>query len=145
MSAQTEATITKIVNTERPFSGFQFTEDHFAGTAPIRRLFSLGRGHGARTLVVEDIPSAGAVADENAEITGLAPDYKLGDLKRISFWKKRFKDKRDIAGLNSRQCVGYTPSPISGIPSMRTHGHLTPMSCISRLGTTSNMFPAAHG
>lgn len=107
MSRLAPATATDVVSTDRPFSSFAFTETHFDGTAPIRRLFSLGRSHGASTLVIEVVPAAGAVEDENAELADISRDYRMADLKRISFWKQSFSDTAAIRSLTDEECLGY--------------------------------------
>jgi hypothetical protein len=107
MSRLASATATKVVSTDRPFSSFAFTEANFAGTPPIRRLFSLARGHGARTLVLEDIPATEEVDDENQELAALAPDYQMADLKRVSFWNESFTEREAIGSLTDGHCLGY--------------------------------------
>jgi len=94
---------------EPPFSNFQFVDDHFGGGVAIRRLFSLARAQSRefKTLVVEDIPAAGVVADENAELAKLYSDYQFGGLKRISFWRPKIADEAALAAVDAKECVGW--------------------------------------
>jgi len=71
----------------RPFSNFDFIDKTFPNAPAIRRIFSLGRAFEARSLVIEDLCPSGLIADENAELLAMFPDYTMPDLKRVSFWR----------------------------------------------------------
>ncbi len=92
-----------------PFSNFQFVEDNFGGTAAIRRLFSLARAHSRdfQSVVVEDIPSVGVVAEENAELARLYADFQCAGLKRLSFWRSIIVDEATLNTANPTDCVGW--------------------------------------
>ena len=107
----------EFVCTERPFSGFDFAEARFAGSPPIRRLFSLGRSKGARSLIVEAVEPEGPVLEENDDITSIAPDHSAVALIRVSFWKKAVKNHADFSSLTSRYGIGYAILKHDEIPS----------------------------
>ncbi|MFA6286153.1 MAG: hypothetical protein WC661_02115 [Opitutaceae bacterium] len=108
MSRLSHASKIDVVKIERPFSNFKFAEGRFGGGYPIRRLFSQARCRDCKTLVIEDVPAAAAVADENAEILELFPDYQMTGLVRLSFWKVAFTKPEDMAAIDGlKYCVGY--------------------------------------
>jgi hypothetical protein len=106
MSRLATASKVEVVPVIRPFSNFDFVDDHFQGSFPIRRLFSQARSRDCQTVVLEEIPAVGAVADENGEITKLFPDYQMQGLRRLSFWSTKFHE-REIAQQNAKDCVGF--------------------------------------
>lgn len=97
----------EVVSVVRPFSNFDFADDRFQGSFPIRRLFSQARSRDCRTAVLEDIPAAGAVADENGEIKGLFPDHHMQALRRVSFWRSKFKKENEISKQDADECIGF--------------------------------------
>jgi hypothetical protein len=105
----------EIFSVDRPFSGFQFAEDRFAGSPPIRKLFSLNRCREGHTLIIEKVPAEGTVKDENEEMAALYPDFRHVDLCRISFWKKAVNEDA-LGDLTSDDCIG-TGESIQYIPS----------------------------
>ena len=107
MSRLATASKVEVFSLAKPFSNFDFVDDYFQGRFPIRRLFSQARSREARTVVMEEIPVAGAVADENAEIAKLFPDYQIQGLRRISFWRSDFKDEKDIPQQDTKDCLGF--------------------------------------
>src|SRR6266542_2898587 len=86
----------RIIPIARPFSNFDFVDQEFSGSAPIRRLFSQARSRKAQTLVIEDVPAEGAVADENTELLSYFSDYTMGLLRRVSFWKTTFANEPEL-------------------------------------------------
>jgi hypothetical protein len=107
MSRLEAAIATIVIPIDRPFSNFLFAEQNFEGSYPIRRLFSEARSRTCRTLVIEDVPATGVVADENDEIVRLWPDYKPAELKRLSFWKAPFTDIEAVRSIPPEHCFGY--------------------------------------
>lgn len=59
------------IDLSQPFSCFDIVDDMFGGSPAVHRCFSLARSFDARTLVLEDIPAAGIIEDENNEILDL--------------------------------------------------------------------------
>jgi len=97
----------EIISTASPFSGFQFVEDYFDSSPAVHRCFSLARSAGVQTLVFEDIDEAGLVLDENQEIKTYAPDHVMTGLKRLSFWKSKFKRGVALKSKNDSDLIGY--------------------------------------
>lgn len=96
--------------TEKPrrqFSSFRFVEETFDGTSSIRRLFSIARSQGAETLVIEEVPAEGAVADEVEEIKERLKGYEMAGLKRLTFWRAEFRSRHAIKTLPADAFVGY--------------------------------------
>ncbi len=118
------------------FSNFDFVEEHFGGCITIRRLFSLARAtcRNFKTVVVEEVPPDGAVADENAELLHLFPDYCCVAVRRLSFWSIPLSDTEELANADAKACLGWAvvkhdratvPSrPTSpGLPAQIEHLH----------------------
>jgi len=97
----------KVESAAQPFSCFNFVERHYGDFVPLRRCFSLGRSFNFKTLVIENIPPAGLVKEENAEISSYFADHEMKGLQRLSFWKSSFRSKRAIASRNDAELVGY--------------------------------------
>ena len=107
MSRLATASNVKVVSLAPPFSNFDFVDDHFQGIFPIRRLFSQARSRQCQTVVLEEIPAAGAVTDENNEIKTLFPDHQMNGLRRVSFWRSHFTKEAEIARQNEANCLGF--------------------------------------
>ncbi len=98
----------------KSFSNFDHVDEHYAqclgtGAASIRRLLSLARSRegGYRTLIEEDLPPTGPVADEIAEISALYPDYTCEGLRRLSFWRTVIRDEDELAAAPPEDCLGW--------------------------------------
>ncbi len=96
------------------FSNFDHVDDHYApcagtGAASIRRLLSLARARdgGYRTLIEEDVPPTGAVADEIEELRGLYRDYSCKGIRRLSFWRTIIRDEQELAVASPDDCLGW--------------------------------------
>jgi hypothetical protein len=117
MSHLAEATSLEVVSVDRPFSGFQFAEDRFAGSPPIRKLFSLNRCREGRSLIIEKVPPKSMVEEENEEMADLYPDFLHVDLCRISFWK-RAVTATSLEELTDDDCIGYALLKLDQVPSL---------------------------
>jgi hypothetical protein len=106
-----------VVATDPPFSNFDFVEREFAGSPPIRRLFSQARSRKVRTLVIEEVSPEGPIAAENTELQQLFPDYRMVALRRLSFWKSSFTDASAIPSLCDEDCVGWAILKLDYCPS----------------------------
>ncbi len=106
-----------LISFEQSFSSFIFVEERYGEeNFAIRRLFSIARSHGARTLMVEPIEPAGIISDENDEIKRYAADYEMKGLERLSFWRSPLA----TLGANTfpeRDCVGYAILKHDAVPS----------------------------
>lgn len=107
MSRLSPANKIEVVDLRRPRSNFLFVEQNFQGSPPIRRFFSQARSRECQTLVMEDVPATGPVAEENQEIHELFPDHRMVALKRLSFWKPLFDKPEAMERLTSEDCFGY--------------------------------------
>lgn len=101
----------------RPFSNFDYVDAHYNSRRAIRRLFSQARSYDCVTLIEEDIPPTGIIADENKELAALYRDYTMLGLKRMSFWAEPVETERDIKSLTSAEPVGYAILKRDAVPS----------------------------
>lgn len=110
-----------------PFSSFDYVEDRFGPVVSIRRLFSLSRSRGGKTLLTEDISPDAAISAENRDIARQHPGYKMGGLKRLTFWKTRIRTESELSSLSPNDLLGYAILkndccvPIGGKDSSRWH------------------------
>lgn len=93
----------KFVSGANGFSSFDFVE-LFEGLSSLHRCFSLARSFKFKTLVIEHIPPAGLVKDENDELSSLFPSYVAGDLLRLRFWSNAFKE---LNAVEDDALLGY--------------------------------------
>jgi hypothetical protein len=120
MSRLSQASKIEILNIARPFSNFKFAEDRFGGSYPIRRLFSQARCRDCKTLVIENVPAEGVVAEENSEILEIFHDYQMTGLVRLSFWKIAFAKPEDLETIDGLKfCVGYALLKKDSCPSQK--------------------------
>ncbi|ADH86509.1 hypothetical protein [Desulfurivibrio alkaliphilus] len=101
---------------ESPFSSFDFVEKRFGETNSIRRLFSLARSFSCQTLIVETIPVAGIITEENEDILARYPDHRNDGLLRLSFWNVELSAKAH-PHLNQENLVGYAILKFDSVPS----------------------------
>jgi hypothetical protein len=94
----------EFISLAQPFSSFQFVEDRFSGSNPIRKIFSTARCRKAGTLVYERIPAQGNIADENDCILALDPGFVPVDLIRLSFWECSLEESGTFP---EDKCIGY--------------------------------------
>jgi hypothetical protein len=90
-----------------PFSFFDFIETRFGDYDSIRRIFSLARSFHAESLVLENIPPCGIIAEENEDLCQLFPSYSNAGLIRLSFWKSPLTTIDSISSLPNDDLVGY--------------------------------------
>jgi len=92
---------------EPPFSCFNFVGKSFDGLPAIHRCFSLARAFGAKTFIIEKIPGAGFINNENKELHNLFSSYSCGNLLRISFWNNKLSSQDDILKSTNKHLIGY--------------------------------------
>ncbi|MSU51197.1 MAG: hypothetical protein EXS37_19265 [Opitutus sp.] len=134
----------RFVPFKRPFSNFDFVEKEFSGSPPIRRLFSQARSRNATTLVFEEVLPDGAVADECAELLALFPDYAMGGLRRISFWKAEFHTEADLAHLKADDCIGWAILKQDCLPSKQLQRWHVFESVIRKYAHEHNYVPCSR-
>jgi hypothetical protein len=134
----------RVVSVDRPFSNFDFVDQEFFGWPPIRRLFSLARSRKARTLVIEEVPAEGAVADENGELLEYFPDYSMGGLRRLSFWCTAFTTADEIAAQPEQDCIGWAILKLDICPARKKNKWHVFESVIRKYAHEHNYVPCAH-
>ncbi|MBN1546926.1 MAG: hypothetical protein JW902_09725 [Syntrophaceae bacterium] len=102
-----------------PFSNFDFVDNEFGSVPAIRRLFSQARSYGCQTVVVESIPATGVIAEDDAELSSLFPDFKPAGLQRLSFWKTPLKSEKELLHSKSRSFLGFAILKRDNVPSRK--------------------------
>jgi hypothetical protein len=102
----------------RPFSSFEYVEDHFSGSPPIRKIFSIARCREAETLICERISAEDGVAEENEDLLALDPAFFAEELVRLSFWRSQVAS---CENLHQSDCIGYAILKLDQIPSVGWH------------------------
>jgi hypothetical protein len=97
----------KYIPTARPFSSFTYLEEEFEDQPSIHRCFSLARSMGFQTMLVEDIPAVGIIKDENEELPTYVKGFRMGGLKRLSFWKVQIANSGGMKGVSADDLIGY--------------------------------------
>ena len=88
-----EANATRLdwINTgiEHHFSNFLFVDRNYGSSNVLRRIFSLARKLGYRSLLIEKIVEADCtlLAEENAALKLRAPDFQKSEVRRLSFFR----------------------------------------------------------
>ncbi len=95
------------INTSPPFSNFDFVDNLFGDRPAIRRILSQARSYGCQTMIIEDIPAKGILAEDNAEISDLFSAFRPGGLKRLSFWKASLSSSENVSEANPDSLLGY--------------------------------------
>lgn len=108
----------ELISLERPFSSFEFVENRFSGSPPIRKIFSIARCRKAKTLVCERIPAEGGVAEENEDLLAMDHAFKAEELVRLSFWDSQAISCDELRG---KDCIGYAILKLDEIPSIGWH------------------------
>lgn len=89
---------------ERGFSNFLFIDSRYKSNTVLRRIFSLARKHGYRSLLIDEIPENDSplLVEENVALRVRRPDFVDSTVHRFSFF-------RCEAGhtLNQEDFIGY--------------------------------------
>ena len=74
---------------EHGFSNFLFVDRRYRSNNVLRRIFSLARKHGYRSLLIEEIAECDCslLAEENAALRIRRPDFKFATAHRLSFFR----------------------------------------------------------
>jgi hypothetical protein len=99
----------EVVQTERPFSNFQFIQQRFPTVRTLRRFFSQARAAGGKTLVIEELNPSHAVdtAEENDDISRRFSAVVASRVWRLSFFSKAFRTRRGLLGATGDDFIGY--------------------------------------
>lgn len=100
-----------------PFSCFDWVEANLAPTDAILRCFSLARILEAKSFIEEEISATGIVLEENNEILGMAADYRMTGLKRVSFWSVLINDPAKVGKAGVEALLGYAIFKRDVVPS----------------------------
>jgi len=103
-----------------PFSFFDFIEERFGNDFhnSIRRFFSLARSANAGSLLIESIPCAGIIAEENEDLKKLYPKHQCTSLYRLSFWSQTVKCDAPFQ-LANKFLLGYAILKKDTIPDKK--------------------------
>ena len=104
MSHLVEGTHCEVHSLDRPFSAFDFVEDRFSGSPPIRNLFSMSRAREGKTLVLEVVPATDGVAEENEDLAVQDSEFRSLAVIRVSFWDCVFEGDDPVPDGG---CLGY--------------------------------------
>ncbi|MFZ2653936.1 MAG: hypothetical protein WAX69_03405, partial [Victivallales bacterium] len=107
----------QLVPAIRPFSCFDFVENHFKGLPSIHRCLSIARTHELKTILMENIVPEGIIADENSEIQERYSDYKMTGLQRVSLWSTVLSSPDDVSKMTDDNLIGYAILKRDTIPS----------------------------
>jgi hypothetical protein len=104
---------TKIEDVRRHKSFFKLLESQFGGArhkgilTPLHRICSLTRGHGVKTVVIEEIGDALELIEENEDLERLGRGKRKHHVCRVSFFKIAFTKVAEIAQLPEGAFIGY--------------------------------------
>lgn len=72
---------------EKGFSNFLFTDQHYDSNPVLRRIFSLARKHGFKSLLIDEITESNCalLQAENAALACRRPDFQRSEVHRIAF------------------------------------------------------------
>lgn len=96
----------RFMSIERPFSNFDFIEQHFRGLNTLHRLMSQVRGNKGQTMVFEELEPSIASDEENEDLK-LCSDFVSSVLFRLSFFRARVHDGRKLATLGNGTFLGF--------------------------------------
>ena len=91
----------------RPQSNFDFFEARFPELLPLKRVLSLIRQHGERTIVIEKLARSRDLQEENEDIRRSCTNFSQSTALRLSFFKKSIIDQAQLATTTDRDFIGY--------------------------------------
>ena len=91
----------------RPESNFDFVEARFSELLPLKRVLSLIRQHGERTIVVEKLKPSKDLQEENDDIRCFCANFSQTTALRLSFFKKTISNAAQLAAATDRDFIGY--------------------------------------
>jgi hypothetical protein len=99
--------IIKILNIERPFSNFDFIENEFGEFPQLRRIMSQVRQHNGKSLIFEKVDESLDLCQENEDIIKRSKCKVESQSFRLSFFKRRALNYKDILRMRSKDFIGY--------------------------------------
>src|SRR6266404_7201409 len=91
----------------RPQSNFDFVDARFPELLPLKRVLSLIRQHGERTIVVERIGLSKDLQEENEDLRRWCTTFSQSTAFRLSFFKKSVVNDAQLAATTDRDFIGY--------------------------------------
>lgn len=101
---------------ERPESFFRLLEEEFGAVPtendghqfmPLSRICSQAREHRVATVVIENLPNVGDLAEENEDLETKETWNGNHVAKRISFFRSHLEKTTDLDSANSDEFIGY--------------------------------------
>ncbi|HPA78070.1 MAG TPA: hypothetical protein PK722_05435 [Kiritimatiellia bacterium] len=114
----------KYVDVSNSFSALDFVDDEFGGNQAVKRCFSLSHSFRGKTLIIEDIPSAGIIDEEHIELLQINSGYECKDLKRLSFWRTRIGSPDGIEHQTNDDLIGYAILKLDHLPGKADKWHI---------------------
>ncbi|HUT54596.1 MAG TPA: hypothetical protein VM658_14495 [bacterium] len=97
----------RALNIERSFSNFDWIEENFGDSGPIRRLFSQIRQLSGKSLVFEKLNDAAELIEENEDIKKQLPEFKSSASYRLSFFSQAISSEEEISRIEGSSFLGY--------------------------------------
>jgi hypothetical protein len=97
----------ELIDIVRPHSNFDLIDQRFPELVTLRRLFSLVRHHGGRTLVIERLLASKDLAEENEDTRQIRPEFSRSTAFRFSFFRRSLPDADSLALTTDNELIGY--------------------------------------
>jgi hypothetical protein len=97
----------KIVQTERPFSNFDFVEEQFGTLDTLPRVTSQARCQGCRTMVVEELRLTTDLKEENEDIAKASGQPFSSRAFRLAFFSQKFSTVTGVCAMTDEDFIGY--------------------------------------
>lgn len=114
---QASSTSLKIERAERPFSNFDFIDEHFSGCPTLARLMSQARSQGIKTIVTEKLKRSADLREEDEDLATATGTQVSSEAYRVTFFATSIKrltkaSRADIIGyaILKRDALGAKQS-----------------------------------
>jgi hypothetical protein len=95
------------VDMVRPESNFDFVDSRFPELLTLKRVLSLTRQHGERTIIVERLDPSKDLQEENEDIRRWCKEFSQSTAHRLSFFAKSVANEAQLATTTDRDFIGY--------------------------------------
>lgn len=92
---------------KKPFSNFDFRDKYFPGNTPIGRILSQARRLEFKTMVMEEIPSAGFAKTDDLDLKEAQIGFIKSTISRLTFFKRTFRGPNGVKRCKSKDFLGY--------------------------------------
>lgn len=96
-----------VVSIERPYSMFEFVDQHYASLNSLRRIMSQVRTLKGMTMVEEELECSDDIVEENEDIRKRYNVDPVSTVTRLSFYKKKFSTSRGLSTAEKDRFLGY--------------------------------------